>query len=122
MSYYASHGTPSYTAFTPLSQDAAAEDGYPSNSSTPVVLPVRTTPHTYQMAKPKKTFGALDIVVVAFNISQAWAAIGATLGFDVAHGGPPALIYRLTTVTIVYLIIALSAAELAANFGTAGGQ
>ena len=74
------------------------------------------------MDSPKKSFGPLDIAVAAFNICQAWAAIGATLGLGIAHGGPPALIYGLVLVTIVYLIIALSAAELAANFGTAGGQ
>ena len=72
--------------------------------------------------KPKRTFSAFDVIVVAFNICQAWAAVGATFALLVAHGGSVKVVYGFILIFLVYSAIALSTAEMAARYPTSGGQ
>ncbi|MCJ1246988.1 hypothetical protein MMC30_004199 [Trapelia coarctata] len=70
----------------------------------------------------KRSFGPFNIIAAAFNICQAWAAIGATFALDIAHGGSDLIIYGLVLITLVYSVIALSMTELTARYPTTGGQ
>lgn len=74
------------------------------------------------METPIKKFGTLNIIAAAFNICQAWASIGATFALSIEHGGSTTIIYGSIVIFLVYSAIALSLAELAARYPTAGGQ
>ena len=74
------------------------------------------------MEAPAKTLSPVAIISAAFNICQSWVAIGATFALSVGHGGNVTVIYGLILIFIVYGAIALSAAELVAQYPTAGGQ
>ena len=64
----------------------------------------------------------MNIVAAAFNICQAWAAVGATFVLGIAHGGSVGVVYGLIIMVFLYGAIALSMAELAARYPTTGGQ
>ena len=74
------------------------------------------------MDAPAKTLGPLAIVSAAYNISQSWVAIGATFALSIGHGGSVTVIYGLVFIAVLYTIVALSIAELVAQYPTAGGQ
>lgn len=74
------------------------------------------------MEVPVKTLSPLATIAAAYNICQSWVAIGATLGLSVGHGGNATVIYGLIIIAVLYSAIALSIAELAAQYPTAGGQ
>ena len=71
---------------------------------------------------PRRIYSPLNIICAAYNILQAWAAIGATFALGISHGGSAAIIYGLILIFLIYIIIALSMAELAAKYPTAGGE
>lgn len=75
-----------------------------------------------EVGAPKRTLGPFNILAAAFNICQAWAAIGATFALGIAHGGSPTIIYGLILILVVYSAIALSMAEMVARFPTSSGQ
>ena len=74
------------------------------------------------MEAPTKTLSSLATIAAAYNICQSWVAVGATFSLSVGHGGNITVIYGLITITVIYSAIALSIAELAAQYPTAGGQ
>lgn len=74
------------------------------------------------MEAPAKTLSSVAIISAAFNICQSWVGIGATFALSVGHGGNATVIYGLILIFIVYGAIALSTAELVAQYPTAGGQ
>ncbi|KAI9697517.1 MAG: hypothetical protein M1820_007783 [Bogoriella megaspora] len=74
------------------------------------------------LESPKRSFGPFNIVAAAFNICQAWAAVGATFVLGIAHGGSVGVVYGLVIMVVLYGAIALSMAELAARFPSSGGQ
>ena len=74
------------------------------------------------MEAPAKTLSPVAIIAAAFNIWQSWVAIGATFALSVGHGGNATVIYGLILIFIVYGAIALTTAELVAQYPTAGGQ
>lgn len=76
----------------------------------------------FPMEAPARTLKPLTTVAAAFNICQSWVAIGATFALSVGHGGSTTIIYGLILIAVVYSAIALSIAELAAHYPTAGGQ
>ena len=75
-----------------------------------------------EMEVPAKTLSPLATVAAAYNICQSWVAIGATFTLSVGHGGNITVIYGLIIIAVVYIAIALSVAEFAAQYPTAGGQ
>lgn len=74
------------------------------------------------MEAPAKTLKPLATIAAAFNICQSWVAIGSTFALSIGHGGNTTVIYGLILIAVVYSAIALSIAELAAQYPTAGGQ
>ncbi|OQV10176.1 hypothetical protein CLAIMM_14211 [Cladophialophora immunda] len=73
-------------------------------------------------APKKKQFGILTITSLAFVICNSWAGISGSLQLALLAGGPVTLVYGVLISSIVYICIALSLAELASVYPTAGGQ
>jgi choline transport protein len=71
---------------------------------------------------PKRILTTLDIISAGFNICNAWCGIAATLFLGFIAGGPVTIIYGLLVSTFVVGCAAVSMAELAARYPTAGGQ
>lgn len=86
----------------------------------------RISPETlrelFTMEAPAKTLKPLATIAAAFNICQSWVVIGATFALSIGHGGNTTVIYGLILIAVVYSAIALSIAELAILYPTAGGQ
>ena len=72
--------------------------------------------------KLPRTTGFFEIISVAFNLLSSWLTIASTLILGLSHGGSVAVLYGLFVILIMYGAVALSLAELAARYTTAGGQ
>lgn len=69
-----------------------------------------------------RTTGFFEIISVAFNLLSSWLTVASTLLLGLSHGGSVTVLYGLVVVLFVYGAVALSLAELAARYTTAGGQ
>ncbi|TDZ32906.1 Choline transport protein [Colletotrichum trifolii] len=70
----------------------------------------------------KRDIGLLGIVALGWNICNSWSAISATLAISVVSGGPVTLLYGLILIFVLGGACALSMAEIASVYPTAGGQ
>lgn len=70
----------------------------------------------------KKNIGAIALAALAFNICNSWAAVASTFAIAIASGGTFTLIYGILLISVVYLAVAITLAELASAYPTAGGQ
>lgn len=70
----------------------------------------------------KRDIGLLAIVGLGWNICNSWAAISATLAISIASGGPVTIIYGILLIFVLGGACALSMAEIASVYPTAGGQ
>ncbi|KAK1967335.1 amino acid transporter [Colletotrichum sublineola] len=70
----------------------------------------------------KRDIGLLGIVGLGWNISNSWAAIAATLVISITSGGPVTLLYGIILIFVLGGACALSMAEIASVYPTAGGQ
>ncbi|KIV90057.1 hypothetical protein PV10_07402 [Exophiala mesophila] len=70
----------------------------------------------------KRNFNMLSILALGFNICASWVGIAASIAFAIAAGGTVSLLYGLLVVVFFNMCIALSLAELASVYPTAGGQ
>lgn len=59
---------------------------------------------------------------MAFVICNSWAGVSSSLQLALLQGGPVTLVYSIIISTIGYFAVALSLAELASVYPTAGGQ
>lgn len=71
---------------------------------------------------PRRVLTTLDIISAGFNICNSWCGVAATLFLGFLAGGPVTIIYGIIVATFVVGCCALSMAELAAKYPTAGGQ
>ncbi|KAH6867788.1 amino acid/polyamine transporter I [Thelonectria olida] len=78
------------------------------------------TPSEVVLVKHK--LGFLNLIALGFNVCNSWAGISSSMQVALLQGGPGALLYGLFLTTSLYLSIALSMAELASVYSTAGGQ
>lgn len=69
-----------------------------------------------------RTIGYFEIISVAFNLLSSWLTVTSTLTLGPSHGGSATVIYGLLVIMIMYGAVALSLAEMAARYTTAGGQ
>lgn len=76
----------------------------------------------FSISPEKKQFGIATIVSFAFVICNSWAGVSGTIQLALLAGGPVTLIYSMLLTTVIYICIALSMAELASVYPTAGGQ
>jgi len=73
-------------------------------------------------AHTKRDINALQIIGIGWNICNSWAAVAATMAFSISNGGPVTLLYGLIVIFLLGGSAALTMAELASIYPTAGGQ
>lgn len=73
-------------------------------------------------AQVKANIGPLSLVALGFNICNSWAGVASTLQIVILQGGPVTLLYGMFPSTIAAVSVALTLAELASVYPTAGGQ
>ncbi|KIY02165.1 uncharacterized protein Z520_02303 [Fonsecaea multimorphosa CBS 102226] len=73
-------------------------------------------------AAAKTHFTKWNIVAFAFVICNSWAGVAGSIQLALLQGGPATLIYSIIVSSIAYISIAISMAELASVYPTAGGQ
>lgn len=71
---------------------------------------------------PKKEFGPLSIIALGYVVCDSWVGIGVTLTIGIAQGGFMTIIYGTIILFILMGASALTLAELASVYPTAGGQ
>lgn len=69
-----------------------------------------------------RNMSALDIIAAGWIICNSWAGIAATFALAIAQGGPVTLIYGPIIMFVVVGCCAVTLAELASVYPTAGGQ
>ncbi|KAG9502174.1 hypothetical protein J7337_004999 [Fusarium musae] len=74
------------------------------------------------MSKVRRDIGPLRIIAIGFNIPNSWVAIAASLSTALAAGGTVSLIYGTFVSCAFYACAAVTLAELASVYPTAGGQ
>jgi choline transport protein len=71
--------------------------------------------------KLKKDLGWMGILAAAYNVSNSWLVIAATMVISVGFG-PMNTIWGVILITSIYACIGLSLAELVSAYPTVGGQ
>jgi choline transport protein len=69
-----------------------------------------------------RDIGPFQIIALGFNIPNSWAAIAISLSTALTAGGSVSLIYGNFIITAMYGSAAVTLAELASVYPTAGGQ
>lgn len=77
--------------------------------------------HLNPQAVPRD-IGTFQIIALGFNIPNSWLAVAVALSAALAAGGPVSLIYGNFVITAMYGAAAVTLAELASVYPTAGGQ
>ncbi|KAL8834325.1 MAG: hypothetical protein Q9176_007553 [Flavoplaca citrina] len=72
--------------------------------------------------KVPRTTGFFGIISVAFNLLSSWLTVASSMILGLDHGGSVTVLYGLIVVLFLYGAVALSLAEMAARYTTAGGQ
>ncbi|KAH6608591.1 Amino acid transporter [Trichoderma cornu-damae] len=70
----------------------------------------------------RRDIGPLQIVALGFNIANSWAGVATAFSVALAAGGPVSLIYGNFVSAAMYGSAAVTLAELASVYPTAGGQ
>lgn len=70
----------------------------------------------------RRDIGPLRIIAVGFNIPNSWVAIAASLSIAIAAGGTVSVIYGTLVSCAFYTCAAVTLAEQASVYPTAGGQ
>ncbi|KAM5344475.1 hypothetical protein ACJ41O_013011 [Fusarium nematophilum] len=103
-------------------KDAHTTDKPCQSSETPRDPSVKIVDTASEHVVVKQNLGFLNLIALAFNVCSSWAGVSASMQVALLQGGPAALLYGLFVSTSLYLSIALSMAELASVYPTAGGQ
>ncbi|KAM0463012.1 hypothetical protein ACHAPV_003137 [Trichoderma viride] len=69
-----------------------------------------------------RDMGTFEIIALGFNIPNSWLAVAVALSAALTAGGPVSLIYGNFVITAMYGAAAVTLAELASVYPTAGGQ
>ncbi|KAL4806319.1 amino acid/polyamine transporter I [Aspergillus unguis] len=70
----------------------------------------------------KRKFSMVNIIACGYNISNSWMAIATSFAIAIQQGGAFSLLYGIIVVAFAMLCTALSLAEMASVYPTAGGQ
>ncbi|PSR84029.1 amino acid/polyamine transporter I [Coniella lustricola] len=70
----------------------------------------------------RKDLNLLGIIATGWNICNSWVAVAATMSISIASGGPMTMIYGIVIIFLLGGSCALSMAEIASTYPTAGGQ
>lgn len=74
------------------------------------------------LAKPPRTITPTEILSAGFNICNSWSGVAASMFLAIFQGGPVTIIYGCILMFFLMGASALTLAELAARYPTAGGQ
>ncbi|KAL7904993.1 amino acid transporter [Trichoderma velutinum] len=69
-----------------------------------------------------KNLSKWTLISIAFNVCNSWAGLAGSMGVALVQGGPASLIYGFLISSSLYGCIALTMAELACVYPTAGVQ
>ncbi|KAL6786148.1 amino acid transporter [Trichoderma sp. SZMC 28012] len=69
-----------------------------------------------------KNLSTWTLLAIAFNVCNSWAGLAGSMGVALIQGGPVSLVYGFLISSSLYGCIALTMAELACVYPTAGGQ
>lgn len=69
-----------------------------------------------------RDIGPFQIIALGFNIPNSWAGVATAFSAALTAGGPVSLIYGNFVITAMYVSAAVTLAELASVYPTAGGQ
>ncbi|KAL6817113.1 amino acid transporter [Trichoderma sp. SZMC 28015] len=69
-----------------------------------------------------RDIGPFQIIALGFNIPNSWAGVATAFSAALTGGGPVSLVYGNFVITAMYLSAAVTLAELASVYPTAGGQ
>ncbi|KAK4085270.1 uncharacterized protein Triagg1_260 [Trichoderma aggressivum f. europaeum] len=106
------------------------EDKSPDKAEHENALELATTESTGQtieliqlnpQAVPRD-IGPFQIIALGFNIPNSWAGVATAFSAALTGGGPVSLVYGNFVITAMYLSAAVTLAELASVYPTAGGQ
>ncbi|PTB39490.1 hypothetical protein M441DRAFT_59518 [Trichoderma asperellum CBS 433.97] len=81
-----------------------------------------STQQAVELTQPKRDIGAFQIIALGFNIPNSWLAVAVAFSTALTAGGPVSLIYGNLVITAMYGSAAVTLAELASVYPTAGGQ
>lgn len=73
------------------------------------------------VAQLKRQYGLVSVIAIGCIASNSWSGLAGTLVTGVYSGGPSLILYGYIFVTIANAFVALSLAELASSYPTAGG-
>ncbi|KAF6527742.1 hypothetical protein HZS61_008044 [Fusarium oxysporum f. sp. conglutinans] len=73
-------------------------------------------------SQPKRDISGLSMVAIAFNICNSWVALATMLAIAIAAGGTFTTLYGIIIVSVVYICVSMTLAELASVYPTGGGQ
>ncbi|KAL7960299.1 amino acid transporter [Trichoderma compactum] len=77
--------------------------------------------HFNPQAVPRD-IGPFQIIALGFNIPNSWAGVATAFSAALTAGGPVSLVYGNFVITAMYASAAVTLAELASVYPTAGGQ
>ncbi|PNP52637.1 hypothetical protein THARTR1_06802 [Trichoderma harzianum] len=106
------------------------EDKSPDKAEHENALELATTESTGQtieliqlnpQAVPRD-IGPFQIIALGFNIPNSWAGVATAFSAALTGGGPVSLVYGNFVITAMYVSAAVTLAELASVYPTAGGQ
>lgn len=69
-----------------------------------------------------KNLNSWALIAISFNVCNSWAGLAGSMNVALSQGGPVSLVYGLLISSSLYACIALTMAELASVYPTAGGQ
>lgn len=69
-----------------------------------------------------RNISSFEIICLAWNVSNSWMGIAGTMALSIALGGTVTTIYGILVVFVMGGCSALTLAELASVYPTAGGQ
>ncbi|KAL7793118.1 amino acid transporter [Trichoderma ceciliae] len=106
------------------------KDKLPGNGELGPTLESATTESTGQTVEliqldpqaVRRDIGPFQIIALGFNIPNSWAGVATAFSTALTAGGPVSLIYGNFVITAMFGSAAVTLAELASVYPTAGGQ
>lgn len=78
-------------------------------------------PNDRDITHMKKDLTWLGMFAAAYNMSNSWLVVAATMGISLIYG-PVMTIWTLISIVVLYFFIGVTVAELIAAYPTTGGQ
>ncbi|RCI17271.1 hypothetical protein L249_3153 [Ophiocordyceps polyrhachis-furcata BCC 54312] len=90
------------------------------NNNSNVKHPNDVNPSGHAQELPRR-FSLLSLAGTGLLVGNVWPAIGGSLAVAISNGGPPGVLYEFVAVSVCYLAVAASIAELASAVPSSAG-